>query len=216
MKVGPSGNFYAGTNNASLGVQERGPDGSFLRNLGGAAYQSIAILPGNVLWAGNAALAEIDVFDLVTGLQTRTIPLDHGQTGSLSMTYDRSTDSVLMTDVGSVFERDAAGGFIRQFPGPPHVMGEVDFTYSAGVTRGPDGDVFATDFNQHRIARWQSDGTFLDYTNVFAGQAFPVNIIWAGNVPEPSAGVLLGICMVAATATWRDRALNRRTARFGR
>jgi hypothetical protein len=62
------------------------------------------------------------------------------------------------------------------------------------LTRGPNGDVFATDQTAAvggRIARWKADGTYLGL------QSIPGNgltgIVWTGNttIPEPVGVILL-------------------------
>jgi hypothetical protein len=58
---------------------------------------------------------------------------------------------------------------------------------SHGVTRGPDGDVYATDFvgqiaGVPRMHHWRADGTFVGTVIISEGPLVgPWGIVWAGN-----------------------------------
>lgn len=175
-------NVYIAANSAGAGISDFTTAGSFVRTLGATIYSGVAILPGNVLWAGHNSSTNIDVYNLVTGTLTTTIPLDGGQTSATSMYYSPSSNTVLMTDFnnGRVYERTTTGVFVREFMG-----GSAQF----GVTRGPGGDVFATDCFNNRVFRWNSTATLLSTTVLAPNATCPQNIIWAGNIVITAANV---------------------------
>jgi hypothetical protein len=162
--------------------------GTKIRGFGSNVYDGIAVLPGNVMWAGGLGLtAKVDVFNIASGsgagnniAPIQTINLDNGQVNVSSLFYSAVTDTVLMVEPGSstVFERKTDGTLVRTFAAPAGV------SLTFGVTRGPGNDVFASGlggvFNA-RIVRWHADGTFVSSTDISAGILDPLNIIWAGN-----------------------------------
>jgi hypothetical protein len=161
--------------------------GTKIRGFGSNFYDGIAVLPGNVMWAGGLSFGFIDVFDISSGsgtgnniAPTSTIALDNGQVNLVTMTYSAVTNTVLMVEPGSstVFERMTDGAFVRKFIAPSGV------SLTFGVTRGPGNDVFASGINgvfNGRIVRWHADGTFVSTTDISAHVFGPANIIWAGN-----------------------------------
>jgi hypothetical protein len=194
IKVGPAGRYYVGTQDSSnLGgntLQEFSPSGAALRSFGSADYEGVAVLPGRILWGGggNGLFGVVHVWDLDTCLLINTISLDGGQAFATSMHYSRPTNTVLIADVGSnaIYERNLDGSLVRTFVA-------ANMESPGGVTRGPNGDVFATDQSDHGVYRWSASGTFLGFTSLSASVNVPVNIIWAGTVPEPTSAVLLVI-----------------------
>ena len=202
IKVANSGHLFVGTE-TNLSVREFSDTGQSLRTYGGNSYGSVALLGSDVLWAGGSSNpAEIDVFDISSGSQTGTIPLDNGQFNAKTMFYASEIDAVLMTDSpdgpDSVFERSRDGALVREF------ATANDLVESAGITRGPNGDVFVTDFSLNSVFRWQADGTFIGevpLTNVSGA----TQIVWAGNViPEPP-GLLLSALAACVPIVRRSR-----------
>ncbi len=101
------------------------------------------------------------------------------------MYYSPVTNTVLITDKskGKVYERTTAGVFVRQFTVPPG-----NTTVLLGVTRGPSGDVFATDAAFGRVYRWSATNTYIGHTEL-TGVYAPSNIVWAGNRKATAASV---------------------------
>ncbi len=182
LKVGPGGTrLYVGTQGVNS-VREFDFSGTSIRTIGTGFYAGVAVLPGNVLWADSVRTSGIiDVFDITSGNLLSTISLDNGQVNAASMFYSTTSDTVLTTDTrsDSIFERDTTGGFIRQFTAS-------GLDVPLGVTRGPNGNVYATSFNDDTLYRWQADGTFIDSVSLASNLDGPVGIVWAGNVaPDP-------------------------------
>jgi hypothetical protein len=182
--------LYFGQDCCAMGASapELNLSGTKIRGFGSNTYDGIAVLPGNVMWAGGLGLtSKIDVFNIASGsgtggsiAPTSTINLDNMQVNVSSLSYSAVTDTVLMVEPGNsiVFERMTDGTFVRKFVAP---MG-VSLTF--GVTRGPGNDVFASGISgvfNGRIVRWHSDGTFVSTTDISAEVFDPMNIIWAGN-----------------------------------
>ncbi len=205
LKVGPSGNYYVGTQSTGGGLLEFTPTGETVRVWAEGDYDGVAVLPGGVFWGGGFGLPPrgfINIFDLDTGVQSGTIPLDNGQVTAVSMFYDPNTDTVLTVDIDSdkVYERDIDGNFIRSFEVPD---GFPEMRTSVGVTRGPNGDVYAT--NQGTLGSadgngvfiWDASGDFVEFIEFpEAAVRAPIGILYTGNspvVPEPTSVVLLGI-----------------------
>jgi hypothetical protein len=175
-------------------IAEFNSSGTHIGNFGTGNFYSMAVVPGNRLWAGNNQTAlpgppppTISVFDLTTNTLTGTIPLDNGQVRTDTMFYSLPTSTVLMTGGSGfnvVYERSIAGTFVRQFTLP---AGEfVNF----GVTRGPSGKVYATQmFGGGRIQQWTSTGTYISTTDISANTVNPANILWAGSFAPTAAGV---------------------------
>ena len=197
VKYGPGDRLYAGMQ-TSGGVREFSLAGALLRSFGSLPYDAVAVLPGGVLWAsGDAVPNRVDVYDIAGGSLTRSFTLGGGQSDAESMHYSASTNTVLLTgnQTPGVFERDFDGNLVRSFTAP-------DLLWSAGVTRGPGGDVFATSFDNDRVFRWRADGTFVGSFSVAANSPGPTGIIWAGNAPEPGGALA---CLVAISAMMASR-----------
>ncbi|MGQ0618313.1 MAG: hypothetical protein ACT4QA_00105 [Panacagrimonas sp.] len=163
MKVGPGDRLYVGTQTFANAVREFSLAGSALRTFGADTYDGVAVLPGDILWAGGTEQpGRIDVFSLSSGLQTGSITLDNGQGIAGSMYYSAATDTVLMADylTGQVFERTTTGAFVRVFSAP----GGLGNTYA--VTRGVNGDVYATSFDFNSVYRWTAAGGFVSQTTL--------------------------------------------------
>ncbi|MEM6733225.1 MAG: hypothetical protein AAF658_16825, partial [Myxococcota bacterium] len=161
LKVGPSGNYFVGTQSSrgARGIVEFTPSGDAVRSFdnpdaaNSADYDGVAVLPGGVLWGGGFGLPPgdfIDVHDIESGGLSSRIAFDNGQSSAVSMFYDRNTDTVLTVDIDAdmVFERDLDGNFLRSFEVPDGVVGNagdpIIMNTSLGVTRGPNGEVYAT------------------------------------------------------------------------
>lgn len=188
LKVGPgpAGNYYVGTQ--SNGLREFTPVGVTARIFDTDTYSGVAVLPGNVLWGGgfNGSGNLLNVFDLVTGTQTGSITLDNGQTDVVSMFYSAATDTVLLADGNNsaIYERETDGTFLRSFTA-------TGLGSPRGVTRGPGGDVFATDGLDDGVYRWDADANFLGFTSLSPSINGPINILYTGNIPEPATATLL-------------------------
>ena len=115
------------------------------------------------------------------------------------MFYSAATDTVFIADSGGgaqpsfIIERQTDGTFVRSFTNSP------GFTDAIGVTRGPDDWVFTTDFLSSRVFRWSPSGGVGGSIDLSASIFGPINIVWAGNAPEP-----IGITLSTfdARATW--------------
>jgi hypothetical protein len=183
VKVMPDGNYVLGT--TANGARVFTPQGEFVRQYGDGDSRSIAVLPAQRLWSGNADTLTMKVFDTGSGLQVGSFILDQ-QTRPTYMNFSASTDTVLSIDrdrdAGGVFERDLNGALLGQFHIP------IAQTTCNGATRGPGGDVFGTNFSG--IIEWRPDGSI---ANTFSVDGFnPTRILWVGNVPEPQALALIG------------------------
>jgi Carboxypeptidase regulatory-like domain len=217
IKSDPLGQLFIGTQTTTNSVAKFTTSGTYLGSLGTpVSYASVEILPGNVLWAGGPN-GIIDVFNTTSGTLTSTITLDNGQVNAESMYYSPSTNTVLIADIGSgnVYERTTTGAFVRVFTG-----GNAQF----GVTRGPGGDVYATNCFAapgSQIFRWNSTGTLISTTSTLPNIDCPVNIIWAGNNVITAANVSVsgkvfdsqGIALSRALVYLTDQSGNSRTAR---
>jgi MYXO-CTERM domain-containing protein len=115
------------------------------------------------------------------------------------MSYSALTNTVLIVDVPNdlIFESDLNGNLVRTFQAP------FDLDLVA-VTRGPNGDVFATDGFQ-RIERWSAAGAFLGSTSTAGSLGLPNGIVWAGNAPEPGIGAVALAFVSALGARRRKR-----------
>jgi hypothetical protein len=185
IKAHPLGRLFISTQLTSDAISDFTQSGTFVRNLGVPVdYESVLVLPGNTLWAGGPN-GIIDVFNISSGTLTSTITLDNGQGNAESMYYSPSTNTVLIADIvtSTVYERTTTGAFVRQFTG-----GNAQF----GVTRGPGGDVYATNCFAgagSEIYRWSATGTLISTTSTLPNIQCPVNIIWAGNNVITAANV---------------------------
>ncbi len=211
-KIWVNGNLFIGRN-SQTSIANFTTGGTLVGTVGAFNYTGVAVLPGNVLWAGGRS-GVVDIFDIPTNTQISTITLDNGQGDASSMYYSSSTNTILMTDsvTETVFERTVNGTFVRQFVG-----GNVLF----GVTRGPNGDVYATDYFGNQVHRWSATGTFLGSFNTLPEIANPVNIIWTGNNIVTASNVSVsgrvftsnGRGLPGATVYLTDQSGNRRTTR---
>jgi hypothetical protein len=184
IKASASSLLYVGTQNSTTSAAEFTTGGTYNRSFGMKSYSGVAVLPGNVLWAGGPAVPGIiDVYDLTSGNLTGTITLDNGQGNAASMRYSSTTNTVLMTDTttGKVYERNATGVFVRQFV---KIGGDNSLF---GVTRGPGAIVFATNYAQGLVFSWTANGSFLGSANISATAQFAANIVYTGNA-APTAG----------------------------
>ena len=206
VKYGPGNRLYLGTQQPTSGVHEYSLTGAPLRTFGNREYDSVAVLPGGVLWAGGnqSNVGRIDVFNITSGAFVNTIVLDNGQNEAESMYYSPLTNTVLTCGEQSVglWERSTSGAFIRKFSAP-------GFGSSFGVTRGPGGDVYATTLNGDQVYHWRPDGTFVNAFSIGSTTNQSCGIVWAGNVPEPGPACLM--LAGAAVVTLRSR----RRARVG-
>lgn len=192
-KVGPGNLVYVGTQTTLNAVREFTLAGAPLRTFGNLDYVAVAILPTGSLWAGgNDQTGFIDVFNIGTGLLTSTLPLDHAQSVASVMSYSAATNTILTTDsgTGNAFERGLAGNWIRTFSG-------LGITQTYGITRGPGGDIYATDFNNSRILHWLANGTFVGPISISANVTGPFNIVWAGNSQVAAAAPVPGLSPLA-------------------
>lgn len=223
IKASPLNILYCPQESGVGGIAEFTTGGIFNGVFGTGNLYSAAVLPGNVLWAGNNT-GTVSVFDLNTNTLSGTITLDNGQVRADAMYYSSLTSTVLMPGgpgFNAIYERDLAGVFVRQFTTPGGEF--VNF----GITRGPGGDVFATVLlGTQNIHRWTAAGVFVSSTNVSANVAGAGNIVWVGNVTPSAAGVRVsgrvtdvngtGIARAAVTLTdpsGRARSVN--TKSFG-
>jgi hypothetical protein len=193
VKVGANGDYFLGT--LSNGVRRFTADGVFVRQYGSGNSTGDALLPGNRLWAGGAG-PTVRVFDVDTGVQVGTFTTDQ-QVNSGLMKFDAAKNVVLMSDndrdAGGVYERDLNGTLLRQYHLP------LAQTSCNGATWGPAGDVFGTtNALSTDIVHWRQDGTVLGTFDIYPDSITPVQILWAGTVPEPRASVVL---LVGATVT---------------
>mgnify|MGYP002622952629 CR=1 FL=1 len=197
VAVSPTGNFLVAN---QLEIQEFSPAGVRLRALGQGDYKAVAMVPGNRFWGGGGgsgnAPSVMDIFDLTTGLVIQPVPFDNPQKKVPDLCFSASTDSVLIADffVDAIFERSVEGAFIRRFADPASDS-DID---PVGVTRGPNGFVFAVDGGDTRVHRWRADGTYAGFDGLDGmSTGFAAKLLWAGNV-SPSA-------------TWLVSAASRRT-----
>ena len=182
VKTSPFGLFHIGTMVSNLSVSEFSMAGIFNRHIGNKQYGGIAIV-GNTLWAGgNRVPGIIDIFDIQSGALISTIVLDNGQINAASMRFSPTTNTVLMTDLGTdrIYERTATGTFVRQFD---QVMGVF------GATRGPGGDVYAVTGSPSQICRWQATGTLASCALINTTVTDAINIVWAGGLVPTAAQV---------------------------
>jgi WD40 repeat protein len=194
LKVAPNGNYIIATQNfgGGDGAREFMPDGSFVRQYGSGWITGAVVLPGNRLWTGGPGFSSINVFDLTTGAQTGslTIPGVHGVFG---MNYDSLTNTVLIANysASATFECDLSGNVLRSFDSAPLAAS------TEAATRGPNCDVFVTT-GSRTVLHWRADGSFVESVSTASSIGFPGAIMWAGNLPEPSAtGVLTGTLVCA-------------------
>jgi hypothetical protein len=211
-KIWANSNLFIGRN-AQTSIANFTTGGTFVGTVGTVSYAGIAVLPGNILWAGGQ-FGTIDVFDIPTNTLISTITLDNGQGDASAMYYSPSTNTVLTTDTftGAVYERTVSGAFVRRFLG-----GNVLY----GVTRGPGGDVYATNCFGNEIYRWSATGTLLATFSTLPQIDCPLNIIWTGNIITTAANVSVsgrvfmpsGRGLPRATVYLTDQSGNNRAAR---
>ncbi|MGQ0543001.1 MAG: carboxypeptidase regulatory-like domain-containing protein [Blastocatellia bacterium] len=213
IKASPLNILYSPQDSAVGGIAQFTTGGTFNGVFGTGNFFSAAVLPGNVLWAGNNT-GTVSVFDLNTNTLTGTITLDNGQVRSDAMYYSPLTSTVLMpggSGFNALYERDLTGTFVRQFTTPGGEF--VNF----GVTRGPGGDVFATVLlGTQFIHRWTAAGVFVSSTNVSANVTGAGNIVWVGNVTPSAAGVRVSGRVTDVNGTGISRAVVTLTDLSGR
>ncbi|MEM1444839.1 MAG: hypothetical protein AAGF84_02185 [Planctomycetota bacterium] len=176
------------------GLLEFDRQGNLLRTLdSGLDYEGVAVLGDGTIWAGGGSFTGfLHAFDPVTGAKTELfqsvidgqVPpanppaFDGGQIGANSLTYDATTDTVLIADrlTNQVFERATDGTLLNTFTLP---VAGTPFSL-LGATRGPNGDVYAA--YESTVYRFDDDGTFLDEAPL-GGISAMWNIVWAGNAP---------------------------------
>ncbi len=183
--VSPAGDYFIAIQD---GILEFDQSGNLLRTLGaGEDYKAVAFLPGDTMWgAGGGSGGSpgiMDVYDVPSGSILYSIPFDNGQLQVQALHYSPSTRSVLIADfvARAVFERDEDGVFIRKFD----ALGLGGLT---GVTRGPGGLVFATEFGPNpstagKLHRWNPDGSFIATITLDNSILGASNILWTGNLP---------------------------------
>jgi WD40 repeat protein len=200
LKVAPDGTYVVGTQNlfGGDGVRRFNADGSLNRQYFTGDYSSVAVVPQQGrFWAGGLGAA-IEVFDLATHAHVGTIPLASPSQRASTMYFSDATDTVLVGDSGgqAVYELDLSGALVRTFT----ASGADNIS---GVTRGPNGDVFATSSLESRVYRWTAAGVVRPSVFTASDFTYGAGIAWAGNVvPEPSAGLI--VCGGAAVlALWR-------------
>jgi hypothetical protein len=127
------------------------------------------------------------VFDLASGALLEVITVT-GLSGVNSMSYSTSTNTVLLAEVqvSAGLETDLNGNVIHVFNAPFGISVNA-------LTRGPDGDIFATTGGSQSILRWRADGTFVGSVSTAATIGGTGAIVWAGTVPEPQFGMVLTI-----------------------
>lgn len=194
LKTAPSGDYVVATQNfgGGDGARQFATDGSFVRQYASGRVTAVSILPGNLLWVGGIGTGPISVFDVATGVPLGTVSV--ATVNSInSMTYSSASNSVLIATIGNrVVEASVTGDFIRTFTAPSNVG-------ISAVTRGPDGDVFATAADQ-TVLRWHADGQFVAAVSTASALGGASGIVWAGVVPEPELGVSAAI---AVFLLWR-------------
>ncbi len=176
---------YVATQDGALRVREFDMNGVSRRSMGNVRGSSLAMLPGNRLWAGGFG-ERIEMLNAGTGRRVASIVYDNGQLSAVSMTYSAASDTVLLADwvTGKVFERARSGAFVRVFVAPMALR-------PIGVTRGPGGDVLAVDFARDSVFRWRADGVFVSETPLGVVVDGPFGLVWAGNsaaAAAPAAG----------------------------
>ncbi|MEM9913334.1 MAG: dockerin type I repeat-containing protein [Planctomycetota bacterium] len=194
LKVTPNNTYLAAAQDEFFGedngLLEFDRQGNLLRALDvGPDYESVAVLGDGTIWAGGGSFTGfLNAFDPVTGAKTELFespwsvlpppPFDGGQTAVSSMTYDATTDSVLLADrlTLQVFERATDGTLLNTFTLPGVVPDPSGPLLSA--TRGPGGEVYAA--SGSTIYRFEEDGSFLDET-VLDVNLSAANLVWAGN-----------------------------------
>lgn len=202
LKVTSAGNYVVGLGNSggppdAVSAREFTPEGALVHEYRSGGGSGVAVLPGNRLWTGRAGSMGVDVFDLTTGANLGQIPIA-GLNGVSSMFYSASTDTVLIATFLSngVIEAKRDGTVVRTFSNPIP-------TNLIDVTRGPNGDVFAT--RGQRVFRWDASGTFLGEISPPPTDLSFSSIVWAGNAPEPAGCLLWGFACITAAARRRRR-----------
>jgi hypothetical protein len=197
LKVAANGDYIIATQNfgGGDGAREFAPDGTFMRQYGGGWILGAAVVPANHLWTGGVGSSSVNIFDVGNSTQAGTLTIA-GMHGDFSSSYSASTKTVLLVDTngGHIIEVSLSGDVIRSFAPPT-------LTDLAAAVRGPGGDVFATDDNQH-VLRWHANGDFV------GSASLPANflgggIVWAGAVPEPSLGAI--VILIATGMLGRGR-----------
>ena len=163
IKAGPADRLYI-TNGFS--VIEMTTTGTLIREFATPGNASVAVIPGNILWAGSPYFyGFVDVFDLVTGNKVSTMALDNGQGRVDTMSYSASTNTVLMCDgtSGRIYERSLSGTFVRTLDQSICIE---------GIARGGNGDIYSIyrDDWGSVIYRWGPEGEYLGAGGYGAGE----------------------------------------------
>ncbi len=183
LKVTPSGSYVVATQNfgGGDGAREFATDGSYLRQYGSGDITGVAVVPGNRLWIGGIGSSTISIFDLASGLKIGSFSVA-GMSSSFSMSYSNGTHTTLSVSQARVWELDQSGSLLRTFTASG-ILG------LSSATRGPNGDVFATDGSQ-RVLHWNPDGEFVGAVSTSETLGGAGAIVWAGNIPEPSLSTM--------------------------
>lgn len=203
IKVGPGDHLFVATQ--QNGVAELTLSGAFIRKIGADLDpQGLAILPNGELWVGHGSEGPfipnhpIQVFSTTTGNHLRSI-FTSGENEIGSMYYSAATNTILTTDglFGRVRERRVDGSLLREFGG--------NLSFSYGVTRGLNGNVYVTGQLSSGVAEYSPIGTFLRSIPIGSHVGFPINII---QVPVPEASALTLLCVGCAILSGMCRSRN--------
>jgi len=156
--------------------------GDFLATLNstGRSCSGLAVLPDNLLWSWGPSQFALGVFDLSNNTYLGNVRFDNHQQQAYSMFYSASTNTVLMCDglASAIYERSVpSGAFVRKFVYGTGVVCE-------DVTRGPNGNVYATMYTATAsyVYQWSSTGKYLGFASLVPSASY--GIIWAGNMKK--------------------------------
>jgi hypothetical protein len=188
LNVAPNGNYLVPLNSSTTpgGVGEYQPDGTLVRRLGTGIINSLAVIPGDKMWAWfpDDGRDVVRVYDLASGAQSATITLSGIAPNHMRFSPTTNTMLIASIQAQAVFEADYANGLILQ---TFHAPADADLT---DVTRGPNGDVLATD-TRERVLRWRQDGSFIGSLSTTELLGRPSQLIWEGNTPEPNSTITM-------------------------
>jgi hypothetical protein len=108
-----------------------------------------------------------------------------------------------MPPAGAIYERDLNGTLVRTFTA-------AGIDNISGVTRGPNGHVYATSSLESRIYHWNMSGSLQGSTLTSANFTYGAGIAWAGNVPEPASASILLMAGAGGLLARRSRRQPRR------
>jgi hypothetical protein len=186
IKAFRNNRLYFARRSTASGVEELNLVGDSLRSFGAKKYWSVVVLPNGTLWANDPENPEnaADVYNLQSGAFIGSFPLDNGQDVAYSMFYSAQTNTVLMSNGIAVYERTLSGAFVRKF-----TPGDGDLGSCFGVTRGPNGMVYATSSTDTTIHAWTAQGVYLGASSLTLTSTRPANIIWMGNASTRNSSV---------------------------